>query len=138
MSAYVLPVGSSATAEANTLGVLVTLKEKLCKPFSTCGTILPTATVQYSNETPVLEGTTVFVPILAKITISVPSGCGCNVVTQLFTERFYVAFQGQTTLPASVTITNNGQVQGAYNVSCCKSRNYVIEDSLTITLVSPA
>lgn len=83
------------------------------------------------------NGTTVFVPVTARVTV-VTQGCGCNAKTQLFTEQFYVAFQGQTAVPTAVTITSVGRVQGGACVQCGCAHAYSINDSLVITITPPA
>lgn len=131
------PVGLSTTAlVANELSVLVTLKEKLSRPFCITSSIQPQVTVNYITGTPVLNGTTVFVPIQAMVTI-VTAG-RCNASTRLYTENFVVAFQGQTAVPTSVTVTSVGKIQGGSNVICGKAHSYTINDSLTVTIVPPA
>lgn len=130
------PVGLAAAPVANQLSVLVTYREKLCQPFCIDSSIQPLATLQYTTGTPVLDGTTVFVPVTARITVV--TGSGCKAKTQLFTEQFYVAFQGQTALPTSVTITSAGRVQGGACVTCGCAHAYSINDSVTITIVPPA
>lgn len=127
------PVGLAAAPVANQVSLLATFREKLCQPYCIDSSIQPSATVVYSSGTPILNGTTVFVPITARITIVTP-GCGCNAKTQLFTEQFYVAFQGQTALPTSVTITSVGRVQGGACVTCGCAHAYSINDSLTVTI----
>ena len=129
------PVGLAAAPEANQLSVLATFREKLCHPFCIDSSVQPLATLVYSTGTPVLNGTTVFVPVTARITIV--TGSGCNAKTQLFTEQFYVAFQGQTAVPTSVTITSVGRVQGGANVQCGCAYAYSINDSLTVTITPP-
>ena len=93
--------------------------------------VQPLATLVYSTGAPVLNGTTVFVPVTARIAIV--TGSGCDAKTQLFTEQFYVAFQGQTAVPTSVTITSVGRVQGGANVQRGRAYAYSINDSLTVT-----
>lgn len=127
------PVGLAAAPVANQLSLLATFREKLCQPFCIDSSVQPLATVQYSTGTPVLDRTTVFVPVTARLTV-VTQGCGCNAKTQLFTEQFYVAFQGRTALPAAVTITSVGRLQGGTCVNCGKAYAYSVNDSLTITL----
>lgn len=127
------PVGLAAAPVVNQLSVLATFREKLCRPFCIDSSVQPLATVTYSTGTPALNGTTVFVPVTARISIVTP-GCGCDAKTQLFTEQFYVAFQGRTTLPTSVTIASVGRIQGGSCVTCGKAYEYSINDSLTITL----
>lgn len=122
---------------ANQLSVLVTFREKLCRPFCIDSSVQPFATVEYSTGTPVLNGTTVFVPVTARVTIVTP-GCGCNAKTQLCTENFYVAFQGQTAVPTAVIITSVGRIQGGSCVTCGKATAYSINDSLQITISPPA
>jgi hypothetical protein len=89
-------------------------------------------------ETPVLNGTTVFVPIVATITIVTPNACKCQAETQVINERFVVAFQGVTTLPASVVITQVGMTQGLIKIVCGKSNCYAINSSLTVSIAAPA
>ena len=132
------PVGLAGTAlVANQLSALVTIKENLCKPFCVDSTVQPQVTVNYVAGTPVLNGTTVFVPIQATISI-VTVGCRCNAVTKLFTENFVVAFQGQTAVPTSVAIASVGKVQGGSNIKCGKAYSYTINDSITVTITPPA
>lgn len=131
------PVGLAAAPVANQLSVLATFREKLCQPFCIDSSVQPLATVEYSSGTPILNGTTVFIPVTARITV-VTQGCGCNAKTQLFTEQFYVAFQGQTAVPTSVVIASVGRVQGGACVTCGKAYAYSVNDSLTITITPPA
>ena len=130
------PVGLAAAPVANQLSVLAAFREKLCQPFCIDSSVQPAATVDYSAGTPILNGTTVFVPITARITLVTP-GCGCNAKTQLFTEQFYVAFQGQTTVPTAVTITSAGRLQGGSCVKCGCAYAYSVNDSLTIAITPP-
>lgn len=127
------PVGLAAAPVANQLSVLVTYREKLCRPFCIDSSIQPLATVVYTTGQAVLNDTTVFIPITARITVV--TGCGCNAKTQLFTEQFYVAFVGQTALPTSVTLTSVGRLQNGSCVKCGKAFAYSINDSLTVTIV---
>lgn len=138
MAVYTSPVGVATAAPANTLNVLVTIKEPLCYRFSVNATNQPTATTTYTAGTPVLNGTTVFVPITAQVTITTPSNkCGCDPHTQVFTERFEAAFQGLTALPTAVTITNIGTLRTPYNINNCGvASGYAISDSLTIALTT--
>lgn len=129
------PVGLAAAPVANQLSILATFREKLCHPFCINSSIQPLATVQYSSGTPVLNGTTVFVPITARLTVV--TGSGCNAKTQLFTEQFYAAFQGQTGVPTAVTITSVGQLQGGSCVQCGCAHAYSVNDSLTIAITPP-
>lgn len=94
----------------------------------------PFVTVTYRNETPVLNGTTVFVPIVATITITTPNACKCQAETQVINERFVVAFQGRTTLPTSVTINQLGMTQGLIKIVCGKSNCYAINSSLSVSI----
>lgn len=127
------PVGLAAAPVANQVSLLATFKEKLCRCVCSTSSNQPNATVVYRNEQPILNGTTVFVPVVATITIITP-GCGCSAETQVITERFMVAFQGITTLPASVTITPVGLTQGLIKIVCGKSNCYAINSSLTVSI----
>lgn len=116
------PVGLAAAPVANQVSFLATFKEKLCRCVCVTSTNQSFATVTYRNETPVLNGTTVIVPIVATITITTPNACKCQAETQVINERFVVAFQGRTTLPTSVTIEANG-----------KMATYAIPESHSVT-----
>lgn len=131
------PVGLAAAPVANQVSLLATFKEKLCKPFCVDSTVQPQATITYSTGTPRLVQTTVFVPVTAVISIVTQPGC-CNAKTQLYTETFYVAFQGQTTVPASVTLTSVGRLVGPACVRCGKASQFKIDDSLVVAILASA
>lgn len=127
------PVGLAATPVANQVSFLATFKEKLCKPFCIDSTVQPVVTINYSTGTARLVGTTVFVPITANISVVTQPGC-CNAKTQLFTETFYAAFQGQTALPATITLTSVGRLVGSACVNCGHAKSIKIDDSLVVTI----
>lgn len=127
------PVGLATAPVANQVSLLATYREKLCHPFCIDSSVQPLATLEYTTGTPILNGTTVFVPITARLTVV--TGSGCNAKTQLFTEQFYVAFQGHTTTPTSVTITSLGRLQNGSCVKCGCAYAYSINDSITVTIV---
>lgn len=124
------PVGLAAAPVANQVSLLATFKEKLCNCVCATSSNQPFAAISYRNEQPILNGTTVFVPIVVNISIQMP---GCN-APQPITERFMVAFQGRTTIPASVTITQVGMTQGLIKIVCGKSKCYAINSSLTVSI----
>lgn len=139
MAVTLSPVGLAAAPVANTLAVLATYKEKLCRPYCIDSTLQPQVSVTYTTGTMRLDGTTVFVPVKAVITIVSKEGnCGCNAHVQLFTESFDVAFQGYTTLPTSVTLQSLGRVSGGSDVNCGCARSYTINDSLSIVVTPGA
>lgn len=105
------PVGLAAAPVANQAAFLATFKEKLCRCVCATSTNQPFATVTYRNETPVLNGTTVFVPIVATITITTPNACKeMNQKT------------GKTEMVIDITIEANG-----------KTATYIIPESLSVT-----
>lgn len=128
------PVGLAAAPVANQVSLLATFKEELCQCVCSTSSNQPFAIVNYRYEQPVLNGTTVFIPIVASISIQSP---GCK-APRTITERFMVAFQGRTTVPAAVTITQVGMTQGLFKIVCGKSKNYVINSSLTISIPAQA
>ena len=132
------PVGLATTAlVANQVSVLATYNEKLCRPYCVNGSVQPQASITYSYEQPILNGTTVFVPIVATISIISPVIGNRNVMrAQLYTERWVAAFQGQTALPTAVTIASVGRTQKANDVVCGKARGLSIFDSLTVALTT--
>lgn len=127
------PVGLAAAPVANQVSFLATFKERLCQPFCIDSTVQPQSSVVYTTGTPRLVGTTVFVPVKAVISV-VMQGCKCNAKTQLYTETFDVAFQGQTALPTTVTLTSVGRTVGGGNIKCGCAHSYMINDSLTISI----
>ena len=139
MAVTISPVGLAAAPVANTLAFMATYKEKLCRPFCVDSTIQPQVSVVYTTGTPRLVDTTVFIPVKAVITVVTQnSKCGCNAHTQLITENFVVAFQGQTAVPTTVTLTQVGRDQFGSNVSCGCAFSYTINDSLTVSITPPA
>lgn len=136
MSTYLSPVGLAAAPVNNQLSVMATYREKLCRPYCASRELTTQPGVTYTYGTPVLVGTTVFVPITAQILILTPGSC-CNASPVTYTEHFEVTFQGQTALPASVNITSVGRVQMPACVDKCgKAHEYIVNDSLTIALVA--
>lgn len=136
MAVYLSPVGNSATPTANVLDVLVTLKERLCHAYSVNASTQATANVEFTAGTPEFNGTTVFVPITAQGTITTPSrNCGCNPNVEVFTEKFYVAFVGQTANATAVTIVVDGERNVPSNIdSCGCAHSFVLDTALTITI----
>lgn len=133
MAVELSPVGLSAAPVANRLSLLATYREKLCRCICVNSGTQPQGFVSYTYESPTLQGTTIFIPIVARVTIVSP-GCGCEAIPQVYTERFMVAFQDYTALPTAVTITSEGTMQGLTNVRCGKSNCYAIYDSIAITI----
>lgn len=133
MSVSISPVGLATTAlTADQLSAMITFREKLCK--SVCSVMgaasnIP-VTVQYTSGTPILSGSTVFVPITATINVPQFNACGCNNNGQPITEHFDVAFQGQTALPATVTIESVGRIVHAQG-NCM-----LINDSITVAIAT--
>lgn len=135
------PVGLAAAPVANQVSLLATFRENLCKEDWFCidSSIQPDSFIQYTAGTPILRGTTVFVPITARVNLTIPK-CGCNRAEPLlFTEQFYVAFQGRTALPTTApVITSVGRVQNGSCVRCGVAHAYSINDSITVSIAAPA
>lgn len=89
------------------------------------------------QERNIINGTTVFVPIIATVTIVTP-GCGCQATTQVIVEEFMATFQGQTGLPTNVILTTEGQTQKLANVQCGSSNCLAIYSSLAVTITPAA
>ena len=132
------PVGLPAAPVANQVSLLLNFREKLCQPFCIDSSIQPTGTVEYTVGTLQLNGTTVFVPVTARVQVIMPTVCGCNAKTQLFTEQFYVAFPGYTALPTAATVTSVGTLQNGANVVCGKAYAYSINDAIQVTITPAA
>lgn len=128
------PVGLSAAPVANELRVQAHYKERVCN----CCNLNVTAPVniQYSTGTPILNGTTLFIPVLAVITVvNSNNNCCCNTQVNTYSESFTVSFQGYTALPTAVTVTSLGRI---YDIARnCGRCYYDIYDSLNIT-ITPA
>lgn len=139
MAVYLSPVGLAAAPVANQVTQLATFKEKLCQCVCSTSTNQPNAVVTYVTETPILRGTTVFVPVVATVSILLPTDCGCNNrPPQTITERWLVAFEGQTALPTAVTLTTGGLYQSLIKIVCGKSNCYAINQTVTVTITPPA
>lgn len=130
---YVSPVGLAAAAVANQLPLLVNYKEKLCRAICVNSTAQPQVTIVYTHGTPTLNGSTVFVPMTAVITV-VTTGVCCKATTQLFTEKFVAAFQGQTAVPTTITVATVGRKQELSNLTCGRAHSVTIDDSITVTI----
>lgn len=134
MAVSISPVGLATTAlVADQVSIQATFTERLCNAVCVNALIQPQYTISYTYGVPYLNNGTTFVPITAVVTIVTP-GCCHSAKTRIFNESFTVAFQGQTTLPASVTITSVGRTANPSNVSCCMAQSYTIHDSLTISI----
>lgn len=131
------PVGLATAPVANSVSFLATFKEKLCRSVCSNSSNLPQAVVSLRNEAPIINDNTVFVPIVATITLVTP-GCGCNANTQIINERFMVAFQGQTAIPTAITVTSEGIEQGLIKIVCGRSNCYAINQSIAVTITPPA
>lgn len=136
---YQSPVGLSGAPVANQLSEMVTLKASFCKPFCIANDNQPNATVKYEVGQPVLNGTTVFVPITAYVQIVVPGKCGCKADVIPYTGRFEVAFQGRTSIPTSLpTIESVGTQQSLACVNNGEAYGYVINDSIVVSIGAAA
>lgn len=133
MAVYLAPVGLTTAQVPNRVSLLAIFKERLCRRVCANSTNQPESFVTYQHGTPILNGTTVFVPIIATVTIVTP-GCGCAATTQVITERFMAAFQEQSTLPTSIVIATEGQTNELANVSCGSSNCLAVYSSLTVTI----
>ena len=79
----VFPVGLAAAPVANQLALHVNLRKQLCKPYCIDSSIQPFSSVTYTAGTPILNGTTVFVPITARVSITVPETASVNYANHL-------------------------------------------------------
>lgn len=70
MAVYLSPVGLSAAQVPNRVSLLATYKERLCRRICENSTNQPEAFVTYKTGTPIFNGTTVFVPVIATVTIT--------------------------------------------------------------------
>lgn len=137
MAVYLSPVGLAAAPVANELAILATYKERLCESFCVDADLQPQVTVTYTTGTARFVGTTVFIPIKAVISVVTRSGC-CNARTHLFTEKYIVAFRGQTGLPTAVTIGAPDRDVQPSCVQCGRANGITINDSFTITITPAA
>ena len=137
MAVYLSPVGLSAAQVPNRVSLLATYKERLCRRIRENSTNQPEAFDTYQTGTPVFNGTTVFVPITATVTIVTP-GCGCAATTQVIVEQFEATFQEQTGLPTNVVLATEGQTQKLANVQCGSSNCLAIYSSITVTITPAA
>ena len=111
MAVYLSPVGLSAAQVPNRVSLLATYKERLCRRICENSTNQPEAFVTYKTGTPIFNGTTVFVPVIATVTIVTP-GCGCQATTQVIVEEFMESLG--LSIPGKVTA---GDVTYAANMA---------------------
>ena len=140
MAVYLSPVGLSTAQVPNRVSLLATYKERLRRRICENSTNQSEAFVTYKTGTPIFNGTTVFVPVIATVTIVTP-GCCCQATTQVIVEEFMATFQEQTGLPTNVVLSAEGQTQRLANVSCGSSNCLAIYSSLTVSItpaVAPA
>lgn len=137
MAVYLSPVGLSDAQVPNRVSLTAIYKERLCRRVCENSTNQPEAFVTYQHGSAVLNGTTVFVPITATVTIVTP-GCGCAATTQVITEQFEATFQEQSSLPTDIAISTEGQVNKLANVQCGSSNCLAIYNSLTVTITPGA
>ena len=137
MAVYLSPMGLSAAQASNQISLLATFKERLCRRVCENSTNQPEAFVSYKTSAPIFNGTTVFVPVIATVTIVTP-GCGCSAQTQVIVEEFMAAFQGQSGLPTNVVLSTEGVTNKLANVSCGSSNCLVVYSSLTVTITPAA
>lgn len=126
-------MGLSTAQVPNRVSLLAIYKERLCRRVCENSTNQPEASVTYQHGSPILNGTTVFVPITATVTIVTP-GCGCAATTQVITEQFEATFQEQSALPTSIDIATEGQINKLANVQCGSSNCLATYSSLTVTI----
>lgn len=132
---FLSPAGLATAPVANQLPLTAHYIEKFCACNGSSIINTPKASVTYTVGTPTLKGTTLFIPILAVITIVNHCGCGCSVRPGSFTENFEVTFQGYSALPSSVTVNSLGTLEG--NTCRCGKCYFDIYDSINI-VVTPA
>lgn len=136
---YQSPVGLSGAPVANQLSEMITFIAPFCKPFCIANSNQPNATVRYEVGQPVLDNTTVFVPITAYVQIVVPGKCGCSADVIPYTGRFMVGFQGRTSLPTTTpTIESVGTQQSLACVNNGQANGYVINDSIVVSIGAAA
>ena len=135
MAVYLSPAGANVAPAANELRILAVFKEKLCNAYCTDSTVQPQTTVTYKVGTARIVDTTIFIPITTTISVVTPTA-GCNANTQVFTETFVVAFQGYSSLPTSVTVTNLGRDIQPSCVRCGCARGITVNDSLLVSIVA--
>lgn len=124
----IIPVATATEQE-----FLVEITENVCKAYCVGGT-LPVSTVEFvAGAAQVVNGNAI-VPIVAKVIVATPNsnGCGCA-HTQVFTERFDIAFTATATNAVTLTPGTTVLTDPAY-VRCCKARGVRITTTLTATI----
>lgn len=137
MAINIAPAGLTAAPVANELRVTATIKERLCNSYCINASMLPQTTVTYQVGTARLNGTALFIPIKAIVSI-VTASCNCTAKSYLFNENFVVSFSDVTALPTAVNLTVQGtDVQPAF-VNCTRANGVSVNDSLLITITPAA
>lgn len=92
-----------------------------CKDTAELRNGQPLATVEYSTGTPILNGTAVFVPVTARVTV-VTQGCGCKATAVSFPRVEINQKTGRSEMVVDVTVEANG-----------KTATYAIPENLSVT-----
>lgn len=127
IQARIIPVATATTQE-----LLVEITESVCRAYCVGG-VQPFASVSFEAGTASLVNGNAVVPIVARVTVMTPTdACGCA-KTQVFTERFNLAFEATGTNTVTLAQGTDTIVDPAY-VRCCKARGVRLTTTLTATI----
>lgn len=133
MAVNIKPAGLSTTAlVANQLSLTVSYSERFRKPRCCKGGKPVQTAVTYSTGQAVLSGGSVFVPVIATLTAVYILRNGATSV-KTFTEVFDLSFQGQTDVPASVSVEKSG-TNSSTTTDCCGNTLLIVDDSIIVAL----
>lgn len=127
------PSGSATSAQtANQLGLTVSFLERYRKPRR-CSKSKPIqTTVTYSVGDLSLNGTTLFVPVIATVTAVYLLQSG-GTASKTFVETFTISFQNQDALTSGATVTKYGTVTDI-STSSYGVTTLLIDDSIIIAV----
>lgn len=133
-TSFVTAINAATGTASHRVAAIIT--EKLCKPVCSHQSIQPTPTVNYSiANIESVDNVTTFVTIEARGTISyVPkNACGCNTITQAFTERFTLMFYNPAATSApTITMTQGASDGSLTNFNCLTARSYQIATNVDV------
>ena len=123
------------TEETTRQTILVNIKERIGKPYLINSPMKPSVDVHFvKGYTRNINGV-LAVTIFATITLTTPSEDGCGeAMTQVFTEKFNVAFLAQGSCDVSISVGTEQVVEPDF-FRCCKAKGVSVFNTLVLDIV---
>lgn len=121
-------------AEADSQVLLVEIIEQLCRKYCINASLQPSASVAFTASPVRLLDGFALTTITAVVTVNTPvcQTCGCA-TTQVFTERFDLAFTATTANTITIAQGDTTMVEPAYR-ACCMAKGVKLTTTLTVSI----